>query len=738
MRVQLLRTLLLPPTQTDPPPATGDPKLPWLLFWLGWSLLTSAIYWILGPHSYLRIQDNADFNIPLRITAARDILDYGLTFWQPKFSSGMPALLHPQVDSFLIDGLPYLMFPAWAVYGFVMWLQRFLAGYFTFRLCREILKFDTTAALFSGMAFSLYFWNVQDAKLVEALGLPAVALTFLWFEGILALPAKRGMLLALLLGLLTGLVAQSVIYTFFVMMGLPFWFLIVRETRLSQGWSRFVSFGLGITLAEAPQLLALMTYSPSTTRGQTTLFEIPIPSLADMTHHVWTILGWATLPQNGLYWGLFILGMVVARGEKKWAWRLLAISLLCGIGSEIGHWIQSSLPRFIPPSRGNLLDFNQFFIFLGPLLGGAGLHLARRQAHACAKPVRTLIILATGIALLMPLVGWKEITRKLLHRLSTDNYAVHFENPVMQRLGALSRQETTPFRVASVGTWAPTVASASGGRIYPAVANAYGLESVDGYFRLHSARYHRFWRRIVAKSLAVYPTLQDRTIKWYYLFKQPEERFASRAPLVLEDWFNPELLSLANARFLISQWPLRHPALTLWHEPKAELAAGRAWEALRLREKIWRAMKGDMPDNALYVYENQSVVPRLFLPASIRIFDGQEALLDAMAQTGAKDLAQTAFLEANDFPQWTQTPPRLTPGEATFTRYTPDHLEVTTRSTGSSMLVLTNAFDPYWRVTVNGTPGTILPVDHAFQGIVLPAGENRLVLDYYPPYRLTR
>ncbi|MEO5345449.1 MAG: YfhO family protein [Magnetococcus sp. YQC-9] len=717
----------------------SDHPRQWMVFWLVWSLLISAIYWIFGPYSYLRIQDNADFNIPLRITAARDLLTHGLIYWQPKFSSGMPYMLHPNIDSFLVDGLPYLFLPAWAVHSLIMWLQRFLASYFTFRICRDILKLDPLAATFSGMAFSLHLWGVQDLKLVEALGLPAIGLTLLLFERLFSLPVKRSHLLALLLGIVTALIAQSVIYTFFILVGLPFWFWIARARPFATLWSRCLAFAIGITLGEAPQLIALFFYTPVTTRGQGHLVEpIPIPSLSDIIHHTWEIVGWNTLPQNGLYLALFLFGMVLAKGERNWAWRLLALHLITGFGSEIGLWLQCLFQQWIPPSRGNLRDLNQFTIFIGPLLGGAGLHLARLRLASVSQPTRVLIGASSAIALLLPLISWKETTLQLLHRLSTDNFALHFQNPVLRKLGELSDPSSAPFRVGSIGTWAPTIASASGGRIYPAEVYAYGLEGVDGYYRLHSARYHQFWRRIVAKSLAAYPEQDERTSKWYYLFRRPEERFAERQPLNLNAWFNMNLLSLANTRFLISQWPLQHPALTVWHDPTAELIQGREWEEKRLREKIWLTLKHEIPHNAYYVYENHEALPRLIIPERVRLFDDGSALLDALERAEVKELAHTAFLERRDFSEWAQNAPRLTPGQARFTRYTPDHLEIIASTTGGGLLVVTNNHDPYWRVTINGESGTIRPVDHTFQGIVLPAGESRLVLDYVPPYRFGR
>ncbi|MEO5334118.1 MAG: YfhO family protein [Magnetococcus sp. YQC-5] len=706
-------------------------KTQWLIFWLFWSILVSAIYWVLGPHSYLRIQDNADFNVPYRITAARDLLEYGITFWQPKFSGGMPSLVHPMVDSFAIDGLPYLVLPAWVVYGLVMWMQRFLAGYFTYRLCRDILGLDAVGSLFAGLAYSLYLWSVQDWKLVDAFGLPAVALTLFLFDKIMMHPWRRGIGLALLMGMVLALVSQSVIHTFFMVGALPFWLLIIRQSKWSAWWSRYGAFAGGAMLMEAPLFITLMTYSPTTTRGQGSV-TLEIPSLIEKLHHTWGSIGWSEWPQNGLYLGLFFLGLFAARANRKaLAWRLLFIFLLSGIGAEVGHWLQHVWQNVIPPSRGNMLDFNQFTIFFGPLLGGMGLHLLRESGITASHRIRVWITLVTLFALAMPVVNLKEVTRQLLHRLSTDNYAINFNNPVLQELAQQQKNTKNPFRVASVGTWPPGIAGASGDRIYPTYVHAYGFESVDGYYRLHSARYHQFWRRVITKALAVYPEQTERTIKWYYLFMSPEKRFVNRAPLDLDAWYNLDLLSLANTRFLISHWPLNHPALTLIHNPVSELAQGQEWDKLRLREKVWQTLQGHVPHHALYVYENKSHLPRAFMTRNFRVLQNASTLLEALSTTSVAELRQTALLEQPvsfdklDFSY----------SEIQFDQYTPDHIQLTVNSDGPGLLVLTNNFDPYWKVTINGQPGSMMPVYHTFQGMFLTGGKNQVVLDYWPPYR---
>ncbi len=51
------------------------------------------------------------------------------------------------------------------------------------------------------------------------------------------------------------------------------------------------------------------------------------------------------------------------------------------------------------------------------------------------------------------------------------------------------------------------------------------------------------------------------------------------------------------------------------------------------------------------------------------------------------------------------------------------------------MLVVTNSYSPYWEARVDGKPQPVLPVDHAFQGVYLPAGTHVVELAYRAPGR---
>jgi uncharacterized membrane protein YfhO len=51
-------------------------------------------------------------------------------------------------------------------------------------------------------------------------------------------------------------------------------------------------------------------------------------------------------------------------------------------------------------------------------------------------------------------------------------------------------------------------------------------------------------------------------------------------------------------------------------------------------------------------------------------------------------------------------------------------VELRASSQARSLLVLADSYYPGWRVSVDGRPATVIRADHAFRGVVLPAGSH--------------
>jgi hypothetical protein len=85
-----------------------------------------------------------------------------------------------------------------------------------------------------------------------------------------------------------------------------------------------------------------------------------------------------------------------------------------------------------------------------------------------------------------------------------------------------------------------------------------------------------------------------------------------------------------------------------------------------------------------------------------------------------------------------EDPGRLPPAEgkswsvARFVKDEPEEAEISVTSSRPSFLVLTRSWDPGWTARVDDLPARVLRTDLAFMGVVVPAGDHRIVLRYRP------
>lgn len=71
-------------------------------------------------------------------------------------------------------------------------------------------------------------------------------------------------------------------------------------------------------------------------------------------------------------------------------------------------------------------------------------------------------------------------------------------------------------------------------------------------------------------------------------------------------------------------------------------------------------------------------------------------------------------------------------GEAELLRRDALHADVRTKNSVPAYLVLTDSFNPEWRVTVDGKPATVLRANQMFRAVALEPGEHRVEFRYRP------
>ncbi len=73
-------------------------------------------------------------------------------------------------------------------------------------------------------------------------------------------------------------------------------------------------------------------------------------------------------------------------------------------------------------------------------------------------------------------------------------------------------------------------------------------------------------------------------------------------------------------------------------------------------------------------------------------------------------------------------------GVADVREFTPGHYRIHFQCATSSLLRVSNSYFPGWTARLNARDLPVLPVDHALLGVVVPAGQGDLTLDYHSTY----
>ena len=133
------------------------------------------------------------------------------------------------------------------------------------------------------------------------------------------------------------------------------------------------------------------------------------------------------------------------------------------------------------------------------------------------------------------------------------------------------------------------------------------------------------------------------------------------------------------------------------------------------------------------VYLNRNAQPRAWLVHHIETVAAPAARVRRLADP-TFDRAGTALLAASlPTDQPLTLPPAAGTDMVTILRYTPETVDLATRSATASLLVLADQAFPGWSATVDGQAATILTADHALRGVYLPAGAHTVRFSYAPP-----
>ncbi len=132
------------------------------------------------------------------------------------------------------------------------------------------------------------------------------------------------------------------------------------------------------------------------------------------------------------------------------------------------------------------------------------------------------------------------------------------------------------------------------------------------------------------------------------------------------------------------------------------------------------------------------------LPEPTRLYRVPETLPRAYTVGGARVAAELDALRLLIDPRFdfrtavvlpsgiASSPDPAFAGESRIEAFTPDRVRIAARLNRSGYVVLVDAYDPHWRVTVDGRAAPLLRANVAFRAVAVPAGTHVVEMTYRP------
>ncbi len=138
----------------------------------------------------------------------------------------------------------------------------------------------------------------------------------------------------------------------------------------------------------------------------------------------------------------------------------------------------------------------------------------------------------------------------------------------------------------------------------------------------------------------------------------------------------------------------------------------------------------DVQDRQFVVFDQPRALPRVYVSHAVARAPDSPTLLTALAQPDF-DPRRLSYIETDD-----DALPLLGAADARdrveIVEDGTERVALFARLVEPGLVVLADTYHPGWQVEVDGEPVEILPTNHLFRGVVVPAGEHEIVFRYRP------
>lgn len=184
-------------------------------------------------------------------------------------------------------------------------------------------------------------------------------------------------------------------------------------------------------------------------------------------------------------------------------------------------------------------------------------------------------------------------------------------------------------------------------------------------------------------------------------------------------------LSLQGVKYLLSDLPIKDPDLVeVFKDPFSRTVDHYAYivtpEGVQAKT---------VPASAVYIYENEKVLPQVTLVGKYQIANGDAVLAKVLSE--GFDPREEVLLEEEPA-RPVSTGSRAEAGQVEIAKYEEMLVEIKTKNDQPAFLVLADTYYPGWHAYIDDQETKIYRANYAFRAIEVPAGEHQVVFKFTP------
>jgi len=146
---------------------------------------------------------------------------------------------------------------------------------------------------------------------------------------------------------------------------------------------------------------------------------------------------------------------------------------------------------------------------------------------------------------------------------------------------------------------------------------------------------------------------------------------------------------------------------------------------------LTQGMKEVYRNNRVVVYENLDAYPRAWIVHDVRAMASPDAM--AMLAGGQIDGRSVALVQSeDDAPSFARSDSDHSGDSVSITHYEPDRIEMLSRTGKDGFMVVSEVYEEGWKASVDGEEVEVFQTNGAFRGLVIPAGDHEIVMEYKP------